>query len=77
MKFIVTSLISALACQALRIIQSNDDGWAELYLRALNDELLRAGHTVILSAPADNKSGSSTLCPYLHLNHDAAERTQL
>ncbi|CAI4214315.1 unnamed protein product [Parascedosporium putredinis] len=44
-----------------RIIQSNDDGWAELYVRSFHDSLVAAGHDVILSCPADNKSGTSSL----------------
>ena len=44
-----------------RILQSNDDGWAELYVRSFNDALNAAGHDVVLSCPADNKSGSSEL----------------
>ena len=51
-------LIQALAVQGIRIIQSNDDGWAELNIRTLNDALRAAGHAVVLSGPADDKSGS-------------------
>ncbi|GKT45184.1 acid phosphatase [Colletotrichum spaethianum] len=51
----------ALAVQGVRIIQSNDDGWAELYARSFNDALRASGHDVLLSAPAENKSGSSSL----------------
>jgi 5'/3'-nucleotidase SurE len=52
---------SAPAASAIRIVQSNDDGWAELYLRSFNDALRAAGHSAVVSAPADNKSGSSSL----------------
>lgn len=55
---ICIALLQALSAQGIRIIQSNDDGWAELYVRTLNDALIAAGHDVVLSAPADNKSGS-------------------
>lgn len=53
--------LSALAgsVQGVRILQSNDDGWAELYIRSLHESLKGAGHDVVLSAPAENKSGSS------------------
>jgi broad specificity polyphosphatase/5'/3'-nucleotidase SurE len=44
-------------CQGIRIIQSNDDGWAELYLRSFHDSLLSGGHDAVVSAPADNQSG--------------------
>lgn len=56
----LTVVIPALAAQAARIVQSNDDGWAELYLRSFNDALNEAGHDVVLSAPADNQSGTGT-----------------
>lgn len=48
----------ALAVRAIRIVQSNDDGWAEQNIRAFNDALNTAGHETLLSAPADDKSGS-------------------
>lgn len=53
-----TVLVNALAVQAVRIVQSNDDGWAELNIRALNDALIAGGHQVLLSGPAEDKSGS-------------------
>jgi len=49
---------AVLAANAIRIIQANDDGWAELYARSFHDELLSAGHDAVLSCPADNKSGT-------------------
>lgn len=57
-----TSVLLALvpAVQGLRIIHSNDDGWAELYTRSFHDVLVAAGHDVVLSAPAENKSGTGT-----------------
>ncbi|KUI72017.1 Acid phosphatase [Cytospora mali] len=45
----------------IRIIQSNDDGWAELYLRSFHDALLSSGHDAVISAPAENKSGRGSL----------------
>ncbi|KAI5865503.1 survival protein sure-likephosphatase/nucleotidase-like protein [Durotheca rogersii] len=57
----VLPLLSILgAARGARILQSNDDGWAELYVRSLHDALRGAGHDVVLSAPAENKSGSSS-----------------
>lgn len=44
--------------QGIRIVQSNDDGWSEANLRTLFNVLDDAGHDVVLSAPAENKSGS-------------------
>lgn len=46
---------------AARILQSNDDGWAEKNIRALNDALTAADNNVVLSAPAENQSGTSSL----------------
>ena len=59
--------LGALAVRGVRIIQSNDDGWAESYIRTLNDALIEAGHEVVLSAPADNKSGTSEFTWYSNL----------
>ncbi|KAL0933485.1 5 3 -nucleotidase family protein [Colletotrichum truncatum] len=56
----VALLAQVLAVQSIRIIQSNDDGWAELYARSFNDALKASGHDVLLSAPAENKSGSGS-----------------
>lgn len=58
--FFSRATVAALAvtgCQGIRIIQSNDDGWAELYLRSFHDSLLSGGHDAVVSAPADNQSG--------------------
>ncbi|KAM0078113.1 hypothetical protein ACKRZS_009637 [Fusarium odoratissimum] len=60
MKSFVSVAILPLAVQAVRIVQSNDDGWAESYIRTFNDALNSAGYDVVLSAPAENKSGSSS-----------------
>jgi len=47
------------------ILLTNDDGWAVAQIRAQNDLLKAAGFNVVLSAPAENKSGtgSSTATP--------------
>ncbi|KAF2247904.1 survival protein sure-likephosphatase/nucleotidase-like protein [Trematosphaeria pertusa] len=47
--------------QGIRIIQSNDDGWAETNARTFFNRLTAAGHDVVLSGPAENKSGSGSL----------------
>ncbi|KAF4964130.1 hypothetical protein FSARC_7912 [Fusarium sarcochroum] len=60
MKSFVSLAILPLAVQAVRIVQSNDDGWAESYVRTFNDALNKAGYEVVLSAPAENKSGSGS-----------------
>lgn len=46
--------------QGVRIVQSNDDGWAEINLRTFFNVLDAAGHQVVLSGPAENQSGSGT-----------------
>ncbi|TCD60669.1 hypothetical protein EIP91_009716 [Steccherinum ochraceum] len=47
------------------ILLTNDDGWAVAQIRAQNDALKAAGFNVVLSAPAENESGtgSSTATP--------------
>jgi Survival protein SurE len=54
------ALTSATA-QAANIVLTNDDGWAEINIRALYSSLTAAGHSVVLSAPADNKSGTGNV----------------
>ncbi|KAF2193415.1 acid phosphatase precursor [Zopfia rhizophila CBS 207.26] len=46
--------------QATRVIQSNDDGWAEINLRTFFNVLTKAGHNVVLSGPAENQSGTGS-----------------
>lgn len=50
-----------LAAQAANIILSNDDGWAEKNIRVFYDSLTAAGENVVISAPADNKSGTGSM----------------
>lgn len=57
------TLLPVLGAQAVRIVQSNDDGWAELNIRTLHDALGAAGHDVVLSGPAENESGTGTAAP--------------
>jgi 5'/3'-nucleotidase SurE len=56
----IAALSAFAGVHGIRILQSNDDGWAELYIRSLHEELGRAGHDVVLSAPAENKSGAGS-----------------
>lgn len=57
----LSSFIPILAVAGgIRILQSNDDGWAESYLRELHSALLRAGHDALVSAPAENQSGTAS-----------------
>ncbi|KAI0744779.1 sure-like protein [Earliella scabrosa] len=50
---------------AQKIILTNDDGWATAQIRAQRDALVDAGFNVVLSAPAQQESGtgSSTAPP--------------
>jgi 5'/3'-nucleotidase SurE len=43
---------------AIDIVSSNDDGWAEANIRSIYSALTSSGHSVVVSAPAENKSGS-------------------
>jgi broad specificity polyphosphatase/5'/3'-nucleotidase SurE len=43
---------------AVRVIQSNDDGWAENNARTFFNVLDKAGYQVVLSGPAENQSGT-------------------
>ncbi|KAJ7613530.1 sure-like protein [Roridomyces roridus] len=45
---------------AQNIVLSNDDGWAVAHIRATNDALTSAGFDVVLSAPAENQSGTGS-----------------
>ena len=51
------SLLPLAVC-CTKVILSNDDGWAEKNVRTFYDDLVHAGDSVILSAPADNESGT-------------------
>ncbi|GKZ26090.1 hypothetical protein AbraIFM66951_009970 [Aspergillus brasiliensis] len=49
-----------LTTHAINIISSNDDGWAEINIRTLYDALTAADHSVVISAPAENESGTGS-----------------
>ncbi|KAK4556181.1 hypothetical protein LTR86_006878 [Recurvomyces mirabilis] len=49
-----------LATQAVNIVLSNDDGWAEINIREFYSSLTKAGFNVVLSAPAGNESGTGS-----------------
>ncbi|KAI5122400.1 hypothetical protein M0805_002951 [Coniferiporia weirii] len=42
----------------IKVLLTNDDGWATANIRAQNDALKEAGFNVVLSAPAENQSGT-------------------
>ena len=54
-----------LTTTASNIVLSNDDGWAEINIRAFYNALTAAGDSVVLSAPAENESGTGNLYPDL------------
>ncbi|KAE8342725.1 hypothetical protein BDV24DRAFT_130267 [Aspergillus arachidicola] len=60
MHFPLTLAVLPLAAQAVNIISANDDGWAEINIRTLYDTLTADGHSVVISAPAENKSGTGS-----------------
>lgn len=65
--FVKQSALLALAVggsHGIRIIQSNDDGWAELNIRQFHDMLISAGHEAVVSAPAENMSGKGKCNPF-------------
>jgi 5'/3'-nucleotidase SurE len=54
-----TSAVPAAANAGLNILLSNDDGFGSYGITAVQGALEAAGHTVYVSAPADNQSGKS------------------
>ncbi|KAI0830107.1 sure-like protein [Trametes gibbosa] len=54
-------LLLSYAVAAINIVITNDDGWATAQIRQQFDTLSSAGHSVVLSAPALNQSGKSSL----------------
>ena len=54
-----------LVATCTNVVLSNDDGWAEKNVRTFYNGLVAAGDSVVLSAPADNKSGTGMLLPML------------
>ncbi|KKK23768.1 hypothetical protein ARAM_007336 [Aspergillus rambellii] len=61
MRFPLAAATLPLAAQAINIISSNDDGWAEINIRSLYGALTAVGYSVVVSAPAENESGTGSL----------------
>ena len=57
---LIPTLVAALPlAQAVNIVLSNDDGWAEINIRQFYEVLTNTNRdSVVISAPAENKSGS-------------------
>lgn len=56
----IATAVLPMATTAINVVQSNDDGWSEINIRSLFDSLTNAGFNSIISAPADNKSGTGS-----------------
>ncbi|PBK92507.1 sure-like protein [Armillaria gallica] len=59
-RFAFLALLYLQSTQGSNIVLTNDDGWAVALVRAQNDALKAAGHNVVLSCPAENKSGTGS-----------------
>ena len=60
---LVLSLFT-LIVKCTNVVLSNDDGWAEINVRILYQSLSGTGDLVVLSAPAENESGTGiTILP--------------
>lgn len=71
---LLIAAVAAPLASGIRIVQSNDDGWAEINARTLFNSLAAAGNDVVLSAPAENQSGTgmySALRDHHHYNIDS------
>ena len=51
-----------LLAEGTYVVLSNDDGWAEINIREFYYALTNAGDSVVLSAPAENESGTGMEC---------------
>ncbi|RDW92633.1 hypothetical protein BP5796_02027 [Coleophoma crateriformis] len=60
MRASLACMLLPVAAQAANIILGNDDGWAEINIRTLYNSLTAAGDSVVLSAPAVDKSGTGS-----------------
>lgn len=49
-----------LTAQCTNVVLSNDDGWAEINIRSFYNSLTAARDSVVLSAPAQDKSGTGS-----------------
>jgi 5'-nucleotidase len=62
---LIAGFTIATPVQALNILLCNDDGLTAANIRALKQTLVRAGHSVIVTAPLDNQSGFGGYVPFL------------
>jgi len=69
-------IILPLAANAVNIVLSNDDGWADSNIRVLYRTLKASGHAVLLTAPAIDQSGTgSSMSPPAPLNYQCQYHT--
>ena len=61
--FTLSFALLPLTARATNVVLSNDDGWAEINIRTFYDTLTAAGDSVVLSAPAENESGTGMHLP--------------
>lgn len=54
------AFIFPLVASASNLVLVNDDGWAELNIRTFYNALTAAGESVLVSAPAENQSGTGS-----------------
>ncbi|KAI0772491.1 sure-like protein [Trametes elegans] len=57
---VLAALLASGGALSQNIVLTNDDGWAVAQIRAQRDTLVGAGFDVVLSAPAENKSGTGS-----------------
>lgn len=58
--FSILLLLLPIAAHAINVVISNDDGWAEINIRKFYYSLTNAGFDSIISAPAENESGTGS-----------------
>jgi hypothetical protein len=61
MKVAAAVVSLSLVVNAVNVVQSNDDGWAVKNIRVFYNRLIAAGFQSVISAPAENQSGTSSL----------------
>ena len=59
LSFVALALLP-LTAKAVNVVVSNDDGWAEINIREFYYSLVNAGFSAIISAPAENESGTGS-----------------
>lgn len=71
--FSLSFALLPLTTRATNIVLSNDDGWAEINIRTFYNTLTAAGDSVVLSAPAENESGTGMQLPHHSLKGNISD----